>query len=72
MVLIPNACAMRDGISTPELDDGTTFNRDADRRTNLAVLDEVIDEGFANRLERRVNETVRYSAIAQSADFSRM
>lgn len=63
---------MRVGISTPEIDDGTTFNRDADRRTNLAVLDEVIDEGFANRLERRVNETVRYSAIAQSADFSRM
>jgi hypothetical protein len=59
-------------MSTPKIDDSSTFNRDANRRANFGMLNEVIDEGFANRLKGRINEAVRESAFAQSADFSRM
>jgi hypothetical protein len=48
------------------------LNGDANRCAYLGMLNEVVDEGFANWLKSRINEAVRESAFAQSADFSRM
>lgn len=59
-------------VSAPKIDDSSTFKRDGYRSAYFGMLDEVIDEGFAYRPESRINVAVRYCAIAQSADFSRM
>ena len=72
MVLIPRTCANWVGITAPKIDDSSTLNGDANRRAYLGMLNEVVDEGFANWLKSRINEAVRESAFAQSADFSRI
>jgi hypothetical protein len=72
LVLIPRTSALRISESTPKINDSTTVDRDTDRSTDLVMLNEVIDEGFANRLESRVYETLCKGVFAQRADFSRM
>jgi hypothetical protein len=72
LVLIPCTSALRISKSTPEIYDSATIDRDADRSTDLGMLDEVIDECVANRLECRVYETLCKGDLAQRADFSRM
>ena len=59
-------------MTTPQIDNSATSNSDTNRGAYLGVLIEIIEKGFANRLKGRVDIAVRSSAIAQSADFSRM
>jgi hypothetical protein len=63
---------LRISESTPEINDSTTIDRDANRSTDFGMLNEVTDECFANRLESRVYETLCKGVFAQRADFSRM
>ena len=72
LVLVPRTIALRISESTPEINDSATIDRDADRSTDFGMLDEVIDECVANRLECRVYETLCKGVFAQRADFSRM
>ena len=72
LVLIPRTSALRISKSTPEIYDSTTVDRDADRSTDFGMLDEVIDECFAYRLESWVYEALCKGVFAQRADFSRM
>jgi hypothetical protein len=63
---------LRISKSTPEINDSTTIDRDGNRGTDFGMLNEVIDEGFAYRLESWVYETLCKGVFAQRADFSRI
>jgi hypothetical protein len=72
LILIPVSRAGWVGVATPQIDNNPTRNSDANGPTNFGVLVEVIEKGLSNRLESRINKTMRDCAIAQRADFSRM
>jgi hypothetical protein len=72
LIFIPQARALWVCVTTPQVNNSTTSNSDANRGAYLGVLIEIIEKGFANWLKGRVDVTVRGSATAQSADFSRM